>query len=49
MTKEFRIRYVPDDFHRKVKGLAATQGKTIKQVVMALLKKWLEEHDIEVE
>lgn len=48
MSKEIRV-YVPDDFHRKVNTQAADEGKTIKEVVVALLKTWLKEKGIEVE
>jgi len=48
MAKEIRV-YVPDELHTKVKAQAASEGKKIKDVVIAVLKGWLKEKGIEVE
>jgi predicted HicB family RNase H-like nuclease len=36
---------VSDKLHRAVKMKAAQEGKTMTEVIVTLLKKWLEEED----
>lgn len=40
---------VPDEFHKAVKVEATKEGKTIKEVIVGLLRDWLKERGIEVE
>jgi len=41
--------YVNEEFHRLVKAKAAEEGKTIKEVIVELLRAWLKERGIEVD
>lgn len=50
MAKMKQIRAnVSDEFHRIVKVEATKEGKTIREVVVSLLKEWLKERGIEVD
>lgn len=40
---------VSDEFHRLVKVKVAEEGKTIKEVIVELLRAWLKERGIEVD
>jgi len=40
---------VSDEFHRVVKVEATKEGQTIREVVVALLRAWLKERNIEVD
>jgi hypothetical protein len=39
----YYLKDVDPEFWRKVKSRAATEGKSIKDVIIELLKKWLRE------
>lgn len=39
--EERKTVQIPEDLHREVKSEAAKQGKSVKEVVVALLEKWL--------
>lgn len=40
---------VPEEFHRLVKVEATKDGKTVKELIVELLKQWLKEKGIEVD